>query len=283
MAIFTNFATLSYNGGSTNSNTVVGEIVETLTFAKVALAGEYATDGSVTYILSLVNSGTTAFTDLTITDDLGGYLFEGETEYPLNYREGAIRYYVNGVLQAAPTVTAGPPLTITGIDVPAGGNAVIVYEADTTAFAPLEEGSTITNTATVTGGGLSTDLTDSATVTVEEGTNLSIFKSLTPTTVPENGEITYTFLIENTGNVPAVATDNLSVTDTFDPILQDINVTLNGETLTAGTDYTYNETTGVFTTTPSIITVPAATFAQNEEGEWVVTPGTATLVVTGTV
>lgn len=283
MAIFTNFATLSYNGGSTNSNTVVGEIVETLSLAKVALVGEYAANGNVTYILSLVNSGTAAFTGLTITDDLGGYLVDNETVYPLNYRDGAIRYYVNGVLQAAPTVTAGPPLTITGINVPAGGNVVIVYEAEITAFAPLEEDATITNTATATGGGLSTDLTDTATITVEEGANLSIFKSLSPETVSENGELTYTFLIENTGNAPAVATDNLSVTDTFDPILQDITVTLNGETLTAGTDYTYNETTGVFTTTPGVITVPAATFAQNKDGTWVVTPGTATLVVTGTV
>lgn len=31
MATFTNFATLSYNGGTTNSNTVTGELLETLT------------------------------------------------------------------------------------------------------------------------------------------------------------------------------------------------------------------------------------------------------------
>ena len=34
MASFTNFATLSYNGGTTNSNTVTGELLEVLTVTK---------------------------------------------------------------------------------------------------------------------------------------------------------------------------------------------------------------------------------------------------------
>ena len=37
MATFTNFATLSYNGGTTNSNTVTGEILETLSAVKTAV------------------------------------------------------------------------------------------------------------------------------------------------------------------------------------------------------------------------------------------------------
>lgn len=54
------------------------------------------------------------------------------------YTENSLRYYINGVLQAAPTVTAGPPLVISGISVPAGGNALLVYEAAVTAYAPWE-------------------------------------------------------------------------------------------------------------------------------------------------
>ena len=34
MASFTNFATLIYNGGTSNSNTVTGELLETLTLTK---------------------------------------------------------------------------------------------------------------------------------------------------------------------------------------------------------------------------------------------------------
>ena len=129
MATFTNQATLTYNGQTTTSNVTVGELTETLTAAKTAVVPTYGTDGRVTYILSLVNSGTAPLTGLTITDDLGGYTFNAGTVYPLSYTAGSVRYYQNGVLQAAPAVTAGPPLTFTGITVPAGGNAVIAYEA----------------------------------------------------------------------------------------------------------------------------------------------------------
>ena len=62
MATFTNQATLTYNGQTTTSNVTVGELTETLTAAKTAVVPTYGTDGRVTYILSLVNSGTAPLT-----------------------------------------------------------------------------------------------------------------------------------------------------------------------------------------------------------------------------
>lgn len=283
MAVFTNFATLSYNGGSTVSNTVTGEILQTLALTKTPLVGEYVAADVVTYVITLNNTGTTPFTGLTLTDDLGGYALGDSTVYPLAYRDGSIGYFLNGVLQATPTVTAGPPLVISGINVPAGGNAVLVYQATTTAFAPLGANDTITNTVTATGGGLTAPLTDSATITTADTSDLSITKSVSPAVVMENGQLTYTFLIENRGNAPAVATDAVVLTDTFDPILSDITVTLNGATLIPGTDYTYNTATGLFETSPGVITVPAATFTQNPDGTFTVIPGSVTVTVTGTV
>ena len=41
MASFTNFATLIYNGGTSNSNTVTGELLETLTLTKTAASSRY--------------------------------------------------------------------------------------------------------------------------------------------------------------------------------------------------------------------------------------------------
>ena len=102
MATFTNQATLTYNGQTTTSNVTVGELTETLTAAKTAVVPTYGTDGRVTYILSLVNSGTAPLTGLTITDDLGGYAFNAGTVYPLSYTAGSVRYYQNGVLAAMP-------------------------------------------------------------------------------------------------------------------------------------------------------------------------------------
>ena len=283
MASFTNFATLSYNGGTTNSNIVTGEILEALTAVKTAVSANYSAGDRITYALSLVNTGTAAITDYTVTDNLGGYTVGANTVYPLAYNAGTVRYYINGVLQTAPTVTAGPPLTVTGLTVPAGGSAVLIYETTATPVAPLATGSSITNTATITGGGLTKPITAQATVETANSAELSISKALSPTTVTENGQITYTFVISNTGNTEATATGNVVVTDTFDPILRNIAVTYNGTAWTEGTNYTYNAATGVFTTLAGQITVPAATFTQNTDGTFTVTPGTATLVITGTV
>lgn len=284
MMTFTNQATLTYSGGTTNSNITVGQLLATLAVTKTAVRDVYGAGDDLTYVITLVNSGATAFTGLTITDNLGAYPFGEGTLYPLTYADGSIRYYVNGVLQAAPAVTAGPPLTITGISVPAGGNATLIYEADTNAFAPLGETDEITNTVTVTGNGIITPLTASETVTTSADPSLTVTKSLSPTAVAENGQLTYTFNIQNIGNAAAVATDDVVLTDTFNPILSDLTVTLNGTLLTEGVDYTYDETTGAFATVPGRITVPAGTFTQDPTtGAWSITPGLSTLVVTGTV
>ena len=47
MATFTNFATLSYNGGTTNSNTVVGELLETLSITKSAVTNDYSAEDDI--------------------------------------------------------------------------------------------------------------------------------------------------------------------------------------------------------------------------------------------
>jgi uncharacterized repeat protein (TIGR01451 family) len=284
MATFFNQATLSYNGNSVNSNIVTGELVEVITATKTALTDDYTTGDIVSYAVSIINSGTTDFRGLEITDNLGAYTFNETTLVPLTYVDGSVRYFINGDLTAAPTVTAGPPLTISGITVPAGGNAIIIYSARVNSFAPLGEGSAITNTVTVTGGGLSSDITAEATVPAVTEASLTITKTLNPTTVTDNGELTYTFIIQNTGAQAVTATDDASITDTFDPIIDITDVTFDGALWTEGTNYTYDETTGLFTTVPGQITVPAATYTQDPAtGAYIINPGTVTLTVTGTV
>lgn len=283
MASFTNFATLSYNGGTTNSNTVTGEILETLAATKTAVRSSYGAGEDVAYVINLVNSGSTPLGGLTLADDLGGYTVGGNTVYPLAYKAGSVKYFINGVLQTAPTATAGPPLTIEGISVPAGGNATVVYEADITAYAPLAAENTITNTVTVTGAAIAAPVTATETIGAESRANLSISKALSPAAVAERGRITYTFVIENTGNAAAEIADDVVFTDNFDPVLSDLIVAYNGTAWTQGTNYTYDETTGAFASLPGQITVPAASYTQNEDGTFTVTPGTATLIISGTV
>ena len=228
MALFTNFATLSYSGGERSSNTVTGEILETVSISKTAVTNEYAAGDTVSFAVTLVNSGTAPVTGLTLSDDLGAYALNAMTLYPLRYVPDTLRFFVNGALQPAPTVTAGPPLAVTGIDIPAGGSAVLVYETEVTAYAPLAPDSEITNTATVTGGGISTPLTASATVQSLDRAELAISKAVTPAAVPANGQLTYSFEITNTGNTEAGAADNVILRDTFNPILTGLQVSLDG-------------------------------------------------------
>ena len=283
MAFFTNQAQLRYGNEITNSNITVGEIQEVLTVTKTAVKETYRQGGTVTYIISIVNAGTAEYTGLTLSDDLGSYDFGATTRTPLDYSAGTIRYYQNGVLQTAPTVEAGPPLTITGVNVPAGGNATIVYETRLNAYAPLQLEAEITNVVTVSGTCVS-GITASETVSAVAEPVLSITKSVNPVPVTECGRLTYTFVIQNTGNVPADSTTEVSVTDTFDPVLRNLTVTFNGTAWSDPTNYTYNETTGMFRTVPGAVTVPAATYTQNSEtGEWSTSSGVSTLIVTGTI
>ncbi len=284
MATFTNQATLSYNGISTNSNIVTGEIVDVLSVTKQSVGSVYRNGDTVTYIVNLVNTGTAAFTNLTLSDNLGAYVFGEITRSPLTYVEGSLKYYMNGTLQTAPTATAGTSLSISGISVPANGNATIIYQAKVNEFAPLETASEIINTVTVTGNGLTAPLTASETIKAANEPQLTITKFLSPQTVNENGQLTYTFIIQNTGNAAITAEDGAIVSDTFDPILNPIAVTFNSETLAAPANYAYNTETGVFATVPGQITVPAATYTRNETtGEFTITPGVSTLTITGTV
>ena len=283
MPSFTNKATLFYNGITVDSNTVTGNYAEILTVTKTALPDSYGPNSVITYVISLVNSGATAITGLSVSDDLGGYAFDTATVYPLSYVDGSLLYLVNGAPQATPTIAVGPPLTVSGINVPAGGNATLIYEAEVNSFAPLAVGETVTNTATVEGGGLIESLSANETVTVRNAPYLSINKALSPLTVTDNGEIVYTFVISNSGNTAAVATDEVVVSDVFDPVLNITSVTLDGAPLSPTTQYTYHETTGLFETVSGVITVPEATYVQNPDGSFTVIPGTTTLVVAGII
>jgi len=284
MAIFQNQATLTYNGQSTNSNIAYGEILDVLSATKTAIDNDYLQGELITYVVTLRNTGNTALTSLTVTDDLGGYEFDTTTVYPLTYEVGSATLFVDGVPQATPVITAGPPLVISGINIPANGDAVIVYQARANAFANPTVGGTITNTVTVTGNGVSANITATETITSASTANLSITKSISPSQVVDNDRVTYTFVISNTGNEAVVETDNAVITDTFDPILSALSVTLDGVQLTEGVDYSYDEATGLFTTTTGAITVPAATYIQDPvTGEYTFSPGITTLVVTGTI
>ena len=284
MATFTNQATLSYNNITLSSNIVTGETVEELSADKTAVIPTYTAEDTLTYVISLVNEGDSPLTDLTITDDLGGYEFDGDTLYPLTYVEGSIRYFLDGVLQSAPEVDAGAPLVIEGIRVNAESSTMIIYQARVNEFAPLEDEGFILNTVTISGPGLCDDVVVSETVTVVQGPVLSLLKEVTPCRVMCDGQLTYTLTVQNSGNESADAEDDLVIRDTFSPVLSDLAVTFNGTPWVEGTHYTYDSATGEFATVAGQVTVPAATFSRDPETGVITTiPGSSVLAITGTI
>lgn len=280
---FTNTATLSYNGSTVQSNVAVGAIEGVLSVGKNTAAQEYTVGETLTYVVSIVNNSDADVTGLTVTDDLGSYIFNTGTVQPLTYVENSVQYYSDGVLQPAPTVSTADGLAFSNITVPANGSVLLIYEAQVNEFAPPEIGGVIENTVTVTGTGIS-DVTATESVPATNSAVLAILKSVTPVPVAENGTLTYTFQLQNNGNTAVEAADNAVVGDTFAPILSNISVTLDGAALSSGTDYTYDAVTGVFSTANGVLAIPAATYTQDAvTGAWSTEPGTATLVVTGTV
>jgi uncharacterized repeat protein (TIGR01451 family) len=286
LATFYNQATLKFGGRVTNSNITEGEIVSGLTLTKTPVNTSYGVGDGIVYAITLSNADTIAKTNLTITDDLGAYSLPGGMEQlvPLTYVEGSILYYQNGVLQTSPTVQADNTLVISGIEVPAGGNVIILYEVIANEFAPVSQGSQIYNAVTVSGEGLCENLSANAEIGTRDEPNLSIAKAATPDTVTCGEQITYTFIIQNSGNTEVVATDNLLVSDLFNPVLSNITVALNGTSLVEGIGYTYDEGSGQFTTIGGAIPVPAATYTRDPiTGVLASTPGVAILTVTGTI
>lgn len=294
MAEFTNRATLSYGDVTKISNQTVGEITSSLALNKKAVYEVYRRGDTVTYIVGITNASDAAYTGLTLTDSLGRYNIGTEVApsyvFPLSYTEGSLSYWVNGVPQstaATATVTNGE-LVITPITVPASSLVQIGYEARANSYAPLSAGSTIINTATLTGTGIAENLEATETVSVYDGLDVEILKALSPVTVSANGQITYTFTLSNYGNRASLAADNIVLTDSFTPYVNITGVTyVSGSDAqiawTAGTDYTYTAD-GVFTTAAGKISVPAASYTQNSAtGEVMVAPGTAVITVTGTI
>ena len=280
---FTNQASLSYNGSRTLSNVAVGVMESVLNVTKTAVEDQYSVGDTVTYVISIVNSGTEALTGLTVSDDLGAYAFSTETLQPMSYIEGSALYYTNGAQQPSPAAVTADGVSFSGISVPANGNAMLIYSAQVNSYAPPQAGSEITNTATVTGTGIS-DSQAQATITAEAEAQPEMIKSISPIPVAENGIVTYTVQLRNTGNTAVLPDDGAILSDTFDPILSNVTATMNGTPMTLTADYTYDQVTGEFATAAGVLEIPAATYTQDAvTGEWSITPGTATLEVTGTM
>ena len=281
MAVITNQANLTYTYGTTTAS-VLSNLAETewnasLSAGKRAFEDAYREGSTLTYMISLKNVGEAPIENLIITDNLGAYTPAGATDpvVPLTFTGHAV-LYVNGtfseLLNPTPKQT-GIQFTIPSI--PANTDALLLYQAAVNGFAPLAPGSEITNTASI---GDTEPITVSATVPVLDYADVSIEKEMSPNPITDGDTMTVTFSIENRGNTEAT---DLVLTDLFPLSLSDVAVTVNGAPVT---DFTFAD--NLFTLPAggaTTLSVPAATFTQDETGAISITPGTLNVVLTGTV
>ncbi len=288
MSLIYNQAELSYEGTTVHSNIVSSELLDALSAEKAVIKTEYARDDKLTFIITLKNKTFKDIDHISITENLGAYYFSGLsglasiTVYPLTYVENTLLYYKNGSLQSTPSFSGTAPMNIEDISVPAGGDATIIYEASTNSWTPLKVGSSVNNMSKISCTSVSEPILLSATAIPLSKVELFITKTASPDIVMQTGKITYSFLIENRGNIEAK--DTVVISDKFNPIIDDLYVTINKTHVTGAEYYSYDTTTGIFTTTGKDITVPPATYTTDSAtGKIKLTPGTVLVRVTGTL
>lgn len=286
--IITNRATVNYNSGTATavaySNTTSTVLNGSLSITKSSLSSEYRVGQELTYIINVTNNGATASQDIRVTDDLGTFTDGAIAVTPLNY-VGTAQLFINGVFVSDLEALVGSDSVFFEIDsIPAGGTAQIIYRARVNEFACFAVGAEITNTACaeyVCNCPCAETVCDSFTIPVEEYADLRVTKSVCPNPVTCGERLNYVIDILNFGNIDA---DEVVITDIFDPALEDITVTLNGEILA---ESRFRYVGGVLTisrATGSEITIPASVCSRDTETDEIsIIPGKATVTVSGII
>lgn len=293
---FQNIANVSYNYGDGNtytvqSNAITGEIVDSLSLLKMSINPSYCLSESMTYVITVKNSGDTAYNNLIVTDNLGSYTFNSRTVTPLDFTSGTSYLSLNDgdLTPITPGEITANSISFTIPVLDAGSTAKLFFATRVNEKARLQTGSTIVNISSLIQGGENAnvdafeEVTASTTATVSKCPRLEISKYMTPESLVAGGPVTYTFTVSNYGNTKA---SNIQISDQFPveaaPSSID-SITVNGVSYT---DYTYADGVlsipGAGSSQP--LSLPAATYTQDPStGTVTAHASIMTVVVKGTV
>ncbi len=268
-----NTSTVNYTfAGSTQSlsetsnvSTISLRDENSISVGKACQNESFVPGDTVTYIVTIANTGASYFTGVRVVDNLG-------TNNYLTYVTGSAMLYYNQQY-VRPEIASTNPLTFTLSPLSPGQSMVLTYSCRVLNSLPASV-QTITNAVTATGYTYNSTVTGSASCEISRSSvaSLSINKSATAESVAPGELFSYNITLTNQGTTSA---NVQSVTDSLPSGFKVSSVKLkmgNGTTTTLNTsDYTLDSNNNFVlpSATGPAVTVPGAT--SSGAGQTVVT------------
>lgn len=250
----------TYSGASgqitetSNTANITLKNENSLTISKTSQTTSFAPGSSITYIITIENTGTSYFSGVRITDNLSG------SGYLYYVSKSALLYYNQQYL--APEIASTSPLVFTLPPLSAGQKMILNYTCKIPTSIPSSV-SKITNS--VEGIGYTYNSTaksySSYTITRSTTANISITKETSTPSVALNELFNYKITLKNNGSLDASVnsvTDNLPTNFKLSSVK--LKIGSNAETTLSNSDYELNSPNEfkVPSSSGPTITVPAA-------------------------
>lgn len=281
--IINNLANISYKYGTLTdtavSNVATTSLSETfsLTASKTSNNSNWRPQENLTYNIRIENTGVEPLYDVSIQDNLGG-----NPTRLLTYIADSARMFRNGVLtNVVPTSTS--PLTLVIPETLEAGEIVVftyvakvITDIDSSINEITNEVTVVGHETSITGPTITVTPVPSLTLPKADYASVRITKSVDKDTISRGDTLTYTFELENSGNIEAT---NVVIKDSLpqDFEIQSIVSETNGvQTVFETTDYSLNADNELVlpTSVTKTISVPAAIISGN---------GLTTVTIVGTI